>query len=62
MRVCVCLKKCLGDGVRTRIVTVYVHICVYIYIYYIYMIISLCVHVFIIYKQEYMRVHVLHPF
>jgi hypothetical protein len=64
VRVCVCLKKCLGDGVRTRIVTVYVHICVYIYIYisYIYDYISVCVHVFIIYKQEYMRVHVLHPF
>ena len=62
VRVCVCLKKCLGDGVRSRIVTVYVHICVYIYIYIYYTIISVCVHVFIIYKQEYMRVHVLHPF
>ena len=42
VRVCVCLKKCLGDGVRSRIVTVYVHICVYIYIYILYDYICVC--------------------
>ena len=38
----VCVKKCLGDGVRSRIVTVYVHICVYIYIYILYDYICVC--------------------
>ena len=62
VRVCVFKKMSRRRRTYTNSYSICAHMCIYLYIYYIYDYISVCVHVFIIYKQEYMRVHVLHPF